>query len=355
LTRRRSSLHRSVSPPTVTPVLSNRSAPHGRAGGLSPLSPLSPTRPSVSLVPTSPPRVPEAFTTPLQPPNSNVAGQTLSTPKTTAQDLLNNVMGIGRSAHKVDAKSAFPPHFTHQQTFPSPIRHHQRLSSSSQSQTLFSGGAGPSIWSAAPDESALGLSPRHKANGALPALPLTGLAPVGHAGLQPAVPGTSSTSHANVHSGTTPHLFTPPTSSVQGPWLPYDPAKETLPTHVTHVPPTFPSVERVHRHIPSSSIGPNDVFSDPGYQSPVVYASSPRQAPLPSNAPGPYSAQETLSTAFNNSLALSSTLVPPLYQSMATFGSEEYPVSHGVHTSIGLPKYGGVRQQRAGGVWGDAG
>jgi len=261
-------------------------------------------------------------------------------------------MGVGRSAHKVDAKSAFPPHFAHQQPFLSPIRHHQRLSSTSQSQTLFSGAAGPSIWSAAPDESALGLSPRHKANGTLPASPLTGLVPVGHTGSQTAVPGTSSAPHANAHSVATQNLFPPPASSVQGLWPTYDRTKETLQTHVTHVAPTLPlSVEHARRHIPSSSVGSNDVFSDPGYQGSVVYASSPRQAPLPSNAPGPYSAQET----FNNSLALSSTITPPLYQSMATFGTEEYSMSHGTHASFGLPKYGGVRQQRAGGVWGDAG
>lgn len=265
-------------------------------------------------------------------------------------------MGVGRSAHKVDAKSAFPPHFTHQQPFPSPIRHHQRLSSTSQSQTLFGGAAGPSIWSAAPDESALGLSPRHKANGTLPASPLTGLAPVGHTGSQTAVPSTSSAHHANMHPVTTQNMFPPSASSVQGLWPTYDRMKETLPTNVSHVAPKFPaSVERARRHIPSSSVGSDDVFSDPGYQGSVVYASSPRQAPLPSNTPGPYSAQETLSTAFNNSLALSSTIAPPLFQSMATFGSEEYPMSHGAHASFGLPKYGGVRQQRAGGVWGDAG
>jgi len=267
-------------------------------------------------------------------------------------------MGVGRPAHKADAKSAFPSHFTHQQSFSSPIRHHQRLSSSSQSQTLFSGAAGPSIWSAAPDESALGLSPLHKANATLPASPLMGLAPVGHAGLQTAVASISSASHADVHSATTQNLIPPPTSSVQGLWPPYDHTKDTLPAPVTHITPTttFPaSVERGHRHMPSSSIGPTDVFPDPGYQGSVVYASGPRQAPLPSNASGAHSAQETLSTAFNNSMALSSTIGSPLYQSMTTFGSDEYPMSHGAHASFGLPKYGGVRQQRAGGVWGDAG
>ena len=286
----------------------------------------------------------------MQPPSSNVVGQTICTPKTTAQDLLNNVMGVGRSA--------FPPHFAHQQSFPSPIRHHQRLSSSSQSQTLFGAATGPSIWSAAPDESALGLSPRHKANGTLPGSPLIGLAPMGNAGLQAAVSGISSVPHSNAHSGTTQNLFPASTSTVQGLWPPYDHPKETLPTHVPHVASTFsPAVERAQRHIPTSSasIGQTDVFSDPGYQGSVVYASSPRQAPLASNSFGTLSAQESLSTAFNNSMALSSTVVPPLYQSMAAFSSDEYPMAHGTHASFGLPKYGGVRQQRAGGVWGDAG
>ena len=349
---------RPTSPPTSTPVLSNKSTPHGRTGGLSPLSPLSPIRSSIGLGPTSPPRAPEAFASPMQPPSSNVVGQTICTPGTTAQDLLNNVMGVGRSAPKSDAKSAFPPHFTHQQSFPSPIGHHQRLSSSSQSQTLFGAAAGPSIWSAAPDESALGLSPRHNAKRTLPASPLIGLAPMGHTGLQTAVSGMSSAPHTNVQSGTTQNLFPASTSTVQGLWPPFDHPKETLPTHGPDATSTFPApVGRTHRHIPTSSmaIGQTDVFSNPSYQGSVVYASNPRQAPLPSNPSGSCSAQESLSTAFNNSMALSSTVVPPLYQSMATFSSDENPVAHGAHASFGLPKYGSVRQQRAGGVWGDVG
>ena len=294
----------------------------------------------------------------MQSPGSNVVGQTICTPKTTAQDLLNNVMGVGRSAHRSDAKSAFPPHFAHQQSFPSPIGHHQRLSSSSQSQTLFGATTGPSIWSAAPDESALGLSPRHNAKRTLPGSPLIGLAPMGHTGLQTAVSSISSAPHTNVHSGTAQNLFPASTSTVQGLWPSYDHPKETLPTHGPHVTSTFsPSVERAHRHIPTSSIaiGQTDVFSDPNYQGSVVYASSPRQAPLPSNSSGSCSAQESLSTVFNSSMALSPTVVPPLYQSMATFSSDENPMVHGAHASFGLPKYGGVRQQRASGVWGDVG
>src|ERR1700733_6585657 len=87
LTRHRPSLYRS-SPPTVSPVLSSKSTPHDRAGGLSPLSPLSPTRPSIGMTTTSPPRAPDVPAS--QPSNSNAAGQISSTPKTTAQDLLNN-------------------------------------------------------------------------------------------------------------------------------------------------------------------------------------------------------------------------------------------------------------------------
>jgi len=348
---------RSVSPPIVTPVLSNKSTPHGPTGGLSPLSPLSPTRPILGMGSTSPPRASDGFVSPLQPPNSNVIGQASSVPKTTAQDLLNNVMGVGRPSHKADSKSAFPPHFTQQQALQSPIRHHQRLSSSSHTQTLFGGATGPSIWSAGPEESALGLSPRHKANGNLPASPRVGLAPVGHTGLQTAAPGISSPLHASVHLGSPPSAFPPVTSSAQGLlWPPYDNTEEMLPVHMTHSAPTFPtsaSMERVHRHIPTS-IGRADVFTD-GYQGSVVYASSPRQAPLQPHAPDTYPVQQALSNAFNNSMVLSSTIDPPLHQPMATFGSNEYPMSHGAHVSLGLSKYGDIRQQRAGGVWGDAG
>jgi hypothetical protein len=346
-----------MSPPAVSPVASSKSTPHGRAGGgLSPLSPLSPTRPSIVMDSTSPPRVPDMFASSSQPPNSNVAGHISSTPKTTAQDLLNNVMGVGRPAHKADAKSAFPPHFTHKQPFHSPIRHHQRLSSSSQPQTLFTGAAGPSIWSAAPDESALGLSPRHQANGTLPASPLMGLAPapVGHASPQTVVP-KSSVLHAGVHPGVPSSLFPPAIASAQGLWSHYDRTEEILPSHTTFAP-TFPaSVERAHTRIPSSSMGATDVFADPSYQGSIVYASSPYQAHPQSDASDPYSAQQTLPSAFSNSMVLSSAIDPLLHQSKATFGSNEYPVSHDAHVSFGLPKYGDIRQQRAGGVWGDAG
>jgi hypothetical protein len=323
---------------------------------MSPLSPLSPTRSSIGMSSTSPPRAPDVITSPLQSPNSNVAGLSSGTPKTTAQDLLNNVMGVGRLTHKADAKSAFPPHLTHQQSFPSPIRHHQRLSSSSQPQTLFSGAPGPSIWSAAPDESVLSLSPRHQANGTLPASPLIGVAPIGHASLQTAVPSISSPPHASGHSGIPSSLFTSATPSAQGLWSHYDRTEDMLPTHTTHMAQTFPApVERTHRRNHSSSIGQTDVFVDPGYQSSLVYASSPRQAPLPSHAPDLYSAPQALSNAFNNSMVLSSTIEPPLYQSMASFNSNDSPMSHGAHVSFGLPKHRDVRQQRAGGVWGDAG
>ena len=344
------------SPPIVSPVLSSKSTPHGRADGLSPLSPLSPARPSVGMAATSPPRAPDVLASASQPPNSNSAGQISSTPKTTAQDLLNNVMGVGRSAQKADVKSAFPSHFSHKQAFHSPIKHHQRLSSSSQPQTLFTGAAGPSIWSAAPDESALGLSPRHQPNVTLPGSPLIGLvpAPIGHASPQTVV-SIPPALHANVHSGVPTSLIPPATASAQGLWPPHDHTEEISPTHTTLIAPTCPApVERAHTRIPSSSIGANNVFADPSYQASVIYASSPSQAPR-SDVLDPYSAQQTLSSTFNSSMVLSSAIDPPLHQSMTTFGSNEYPMSHGGHASFGLPKYGDVRQQRAGGVWGDAG
>jgi hypothetical protein len=301
----------------------------------------------------SPPRAPDVSASPSQPSNSSVVGQISSTPKTTAQDLLNNVMGVGRPVHKADAKSAFPSHFTHKQAFHSPIKHHQRLSSSSQPQTLFTGAAGPSIWSAAPDESALGLSPRHQPSGTLPGSPLMGLAPapVGHASPQTTVP-IQSALHASVHSGVPTSLFPPAAASAQGLWPPHDRMEELSPTH-THMTPA--SVERAHTRIPSSSIGANNVFADPSYQASIIYASSPYQAHPRSDVSDPYSGQQTLSNVFNSSMVLSSAIDPPLHQSMTTFGSNEYPMSHGGHASFGLPKYGDVRQQRAGGVWGDAG
>jgi hypothetical protein len=305
---------------------------------------------------TSPPRAPDVSASSLQPSGNNVAGQISGTPKTTAQDLLNNVMGVGRPAHKADAKSAFPSHFTHKQAFHSPIKHHQRLSSSSQPQTLFTGAAGPSIWSAAPDESALGLSPRHQSNVTLPGSPLMGLAPasVGHASPQTTVPIPSAL-HASVHSGVPTSLF-PPAAAAQGLWPPHDRTDELSPTHAIHIAPTCPaSVERAHTRIPSSSTGANNVFADPSYQASIIYASSPYQAHPPSDVSDPYSAQQTLSNEFNSSMVLSSAIGPPLHQPMTTFGSNEYPMSQGGHTSFGLPKYGDVRQQRAGGVWGDAG
>ena len=342
---------RPISPPTVTPVLSGKSPPHGRAGGF---SPLSPTAPSIGISSASPQRASDAFASPLQPVNSSMAGQASSTPKTTAQDLLNNVMGLGRPPPKTDAKTSLPLHFTHQQPLQSPIRHHQRLSSSSQLQTLFSGTAGPSIWSAAPGESALGLSPRNQASGTLPASPLSGLAPLGHPTLHTAALGVPSTVNANVYSSNSSSALPAATSVAQELFPPYDHVETMLPTHINaHLPPVFPaSVERDHRHISSSSVGVADAYAGPGYEGSVVYASSPRQAPLPSHPPDAYSAQQTLTSAFNSSMVLSSTIDKPQYQSMTALHSS---MPHSTHTSFGLPKYGGVRQQRAGGVWGDAG
>ncbi|KAH9064613.1 hypothetical protein EDB87DRAFT_1598380 [Lactarius vividus] len=338
---------RAVSPPTVTPILSNKSTPHGRTGGG--ISPLSPTRPSIGIGSTSPPRSSDVFTQPL-----STTGQAPSTSKTTAQDLLNNVMGLGRPPHKADLKSSFPPHLSQQQPIHSPVRHHQRLPSSSQPQTLFSGGAGPSIWSAAPGESALGLSPRHQAHVTLPASPLTGLVPLGHTSLQAAVPGIPSTTHVGApHLGSSSTVLPP---SAHGLWPPYDHMEQTLPTHTPHTPPTFPTlIERNHKRIPSPSVGLNDGYTDSGFQGSVVYASSPRQAPLPPNASSTYPAPQSLSSAFNNSMVLSSAIDPPHYQSMATLGPSNYPISHSTDALFGFSKYGDVRRQRTSGVWGDAG
>ncbi|KAH9988107.1 hypothetical protein BJV74DRAFT_469966 [Russula compacta] len=185
-----------------------------------------------------------------------------------------------------------------------------------------------------------------------------GLAPIGHACLPTGLPAISSTLHTSgVHSGTSPSLFPPTTSSAHELWSSNDHMEKMLPTHISHLAPTFPaSVDRAHKRIPSSSIGPTDVFADPDYQGSVVYSSSPSQASLQSHARDTHSARQTLSSAFNNSMVLSpSTINPPLYQSMATFSSNEHPMSHGAHVSFSLPKYGDVRQERAGGVWGDAG
>lgn len=337
-----------VSPPTVTPALSNKSTPHGRTGGMSPLSPLSPTRPSIGIGSTSPPRASEVFAQLL-----STTGQASGASKTTAQDLLNNVMGLGRPTHKADLKSSFPPHFPQQQSLHSPVRHHQRIPSSSQPQTLFSGGAGPSIWSAAPGESALGLSPRHQANSTLPASPLTGLVPLGHTSLQSVVPGMPSTTHVGVHPGSSSGVLP---SSAQGLWPPYDHVEQAPPMHTPLSPPTIPAlIERNHRRISSPSVGLKEGYGDSGFRGSVVYASSPRQAPLPATASNTYSAQPSLSSAFNNSMVLSSTIDPPHYQSMATLGSNTYPISHGTDTLFGFSKYGEVRRQRASGVWGDAG
>lgn len=313
---------------------------------MSPLSPLSPTRPSIGIGSTSPPRGSDVFT---QQPST--AGQASSTSKTTAQDLLNNVMGLGRPAHKADLKPSFPPHFSQQHPIHSPARHHQRLSSSSQ--TLFSGGAGPSIWSAAPGESALGLSPRHQGNGTLPASPLTKLAPLGHTTVQAAVPGIPSTTHAGVHLGGSSSVLPP---SAHGLWPPYEHMEQTLPTHASHSPPTIPAlIERNNRRIPSPTVGLNDGYADSGFRGSVVYASSPRQALLPAHAPSTHPAQQSLPNAFNNSMVLSSTIDPPHYQSMATLGSSNYPISHGTDALFGFSKYGDVRGQRTSGVWGNAG
>ena len=311
---------------------------------MSPLSPLSPTRPNIGIGSTSPPRGSDAFTQPL-------GASSIS--KTTAQDLLNNVMGLGRPAHKADLKSSFPPHFSQQLPLHSPVRHHQRLPSSSQLQTLFSGGAGPSIWSAAPGESALGLSPRHQGNVTLPASPLAKLAPLGHTTLQAVVPGIPSTTHAGAHLGGSSSVLPP---STHGLWPPYDHMEQTLPAHTSHTPPTIPAlIERNHRRIPSPSVGLNDGYADSGFRGSVVYASSPRQAPLPAHAPSTYSAQQSLPNAFNNSMVLSSTIDPPHYQSMATLGSSNYPMSHTSDALFGFSKHGDVRRQRTSGVWGDAG
>ena len=311
---------------------------------MSPLSPLSPMRPSIGIGSTSPPR------------GSDVSMQPLSTTghtsKTTAQDLLNNVMGLGRPTHKVDMKSSFPPHLSQQQSLHSPVRPHQRLPSSSQPQTLFGGGAGPSIWSAAPGESALGLSPRHQGNGTLPASPLTGLVPLGHTSLQAVVPGISSTTHVGVHQGSSSGVL-PSSSSVHGLWPPYDHPDQTLPTHIPRTPPTIPAlIERDHRRIPSPSVGLNQGSADAGFRGSVVYASSPRQTLLPENTSSTYSAQPGLSSAFNNSMVLSSTIDPPHYQSMATLGPSNYP---GTDALFGFSKYREVRRQRTSGIWGDAG
>jgi hypothetical protein len=264
-------------------------------------------------------------------------------------------MGLGRPTAKAEAKSSLPPHFSHQQSLQSPIRHHQRLSSSSQPPTLFSGAA--SIWSAAPGESALGLSPRHQASGTLPASPLSGLALPAHPGLQAAALGIPSTHHTSGHSDNSSSVLPAAAPGAQGLWPAYDQIDEMLPTHSnTHILPAFPaSVDRGHGRISSSSFGMTDTDVNSRYEGSVVYASSPRQASLPSHPPDPYSAGQTLSSAFNNSMVLSSTVDPPYYQSMAALRSSNYPVSHGTHTSFDFPKYGGVRQQRAGGLWGDAG
>jgi len=340
-----------VSPPTITPVLSNKSTPRGRTGVMSPLSPISPTRANIGVGSTSPPRGSNVFTQ-----SVNTAGQPPSTSKTTAQDLLNNVMGLGRPAPKADLKSSFSPHFAQQQVIHSPARHHQRLPSSSQPQTLFGGGAGPSIWSAAPDENGLGLSPRHQGNGTLPGSPLAGLAPLAHASLQAVVPGIPSATH----SGVSPNIVTP---SAHPSWPPYDHMEQKLPIHTSHAPPTFSAlIEHNDRRMPSPSVGLNDGYADSGFHGSVVYASSPRQAPLPSHVSSTFSAQQSLPSAFNNSMVLSSTIDPPHYQSMATLNPTNYPISHTnypiSHTTdalFGFAKYGDVRRQRTDGVWGDAG
>jgi hypothetical protein len=61
-----------------------------------------------------------------------------------------------------------------------------------------------------------------------------------------------------------------------------------------HAHPTIPAlIECNHRRIPSPSAELNDGYTDSGFRGSVVYASSPRQAPLPAHASSTYSAQQT--------------------------------------------------------------
>ncbi|KAI0039544.1 hypothetical protein FA95DRAFT_1567117 [Auriscalpium vulgare] len=259
--------------------------------------------------------------------------------KTTAQDLLNNVMGFSRApafdpAPGQPLHTALPHavHGHHQQTasqHQQTASHHQQ--SASQSQLLFGGPqaayrAGPSIWATAPDESSLGLHSRHPSNVAPHVSPLPG-------------------SHA------------PGPAPSQGPWAPPIDRAGQMPIG-SLLPSAAPvSLTRVvgevgHRRVPSASL--SSPHAHTGFHGSAMYTSSPLHAvPLPAptqqqrlgNPPGaaPYP------PALHDPVWGASPA--HIHATSLLQGSGRGPA----RSTFDGPKYGDLPQHRVGGIWGDAG
>lgn len=239
--------------------VNNIATPHvGAHARMSPISPLSPT------TNLSPPHPPGGMASLYAQPTNTVS----STPRgTTAQDLLHNVMGVGRLTSSPMHHPRNPPLPLH---LPTQVSNLPNGPPSSSSPSLLFGSASPggigsgqqSIWATAPDEGPLRYHQRRPSGSLLLSSPLS------------ANPYGTSTPSQSAWPSTGRHMSQPPPNTVSTPVTPFG-------SDFNH------RVWNNHRRMPSASIAIQDhhygdfapQVPDYQYQNPSGHHGTPLNGP----------------------------------------------------------------------------
>ncbi|THH19407.1 hypothetical protein EW146_g1740 [Bondarzewia mesenterica] len=312
---------RAISPRTHSHSFPNMPTPHARAqSGPGPISPISPVKPSFDLSPTSPTSI-KAVSPPKLP---GVA----ATRKTTAQDLLNNVMGVGRPTVGADRIIRPPSHqpSVPQQPSHSPLGPQPVGSIGPPPPLLFSptthGGYGAvqSIWATAPDEGALRYHQRQPSGSFPLSSPLGGQL-------------------GSLSQGSWPSSFNQSSQASQSH------AVGALPS--TTVSPSM--MQNVHRHVPSASVQTNHVYVGlgSGQYDAAFYSSSPHNVQTMAAISRPVGTPNIGQGSFVNP----ADAFPP---SQSLYMQDSHTNRHRVYGSLDISKHGDIHQSVSG-IWGGAG
>ncbi|TFY73769.1 hypothetical protein EWM64_g10243 [Hericium alpestre] len=300
------------------------------APDISPTSPLSPVKASSAYSPISPMHPTSSTISPVSRPTSGPAP--LISPKTTAQDLLNNVMAPKQALPGSHLGPRVPTHRGHlaQPSLNSPLSP-QHVGSPLPPQLLFGGpqagsGTAHSIWAAGPGEGSL-LQHHRRPSGSIPlSSPPAGVHAASQSMSQVSWPSSFDRSSQAAHPQ---HFGVPPMDTF-----------------------ALAPGQNAHRRVPSAALPMSHNYLASGHNEPASYMPY-AQSPAGFNPQVPFSRD---GMDVNAGPGLSSDMFSD--PALATVAGQppqlpySHPNQHHAFNTFDMSSYPGDRQQNVGGLWG---